>query len=211
MPPFSSPLPPRRQKLCDQTKIGKSRPFWLKAPKPGEAWKVLHSPREIFRESLHLFHMNRQHCCLLLIGFLPVKKHDKNPYCWGWPFRRAWRELLLFIMKQTLLRRWPLHRRTLPFRYQQKKDAPLPFSSALDLFSSGYDQTNLCSEWRQRQRQQRMGKASFLKKGKQQLQCCKQFVCNAAGTLSFKSENPYWVLFKALLVSSYIFTAQRLA
>lgn len=127
LPPFSSSLLPRRQKLCDQTKIGKSCPSWPKATKPRQTWKVLHSPREIFRESLALSHMNRQPCCRLLIGFLPMKKHDKNPYCWGWPFCRTQQEPLLFIMKQTLLRRWPMHGRTLSFRYQQKKNYRLRY------------------------------------------------------------------------------------
>lgn len=100
-------------------------------------------------------------------------------------------------MKQTLLQYCPMHRRTLPFTYQQKNaHALLPFPSALDLFSSGYDQTNLCSLRRRRQR--RRSEASFSEEDEQRSPCCKPFVCTAAGPLRFKTGNPGWLPFKAL-------------
>lgn len=103
-------------------------------------------------------------------------------------------------MKQTLLQYCPMHRRTLPFTYQQKNaHAPLPFPSALDLFSSGYDQTNLCSLRRRGQR--RRSEASFSEDDEQRSPCCKPLVCAAAGTLRFKTGNPGWLPFKALSVN----------
>lgn len=88
-------------------------------------------------------------------------------------------------MKQTLLQYCPMHRRTLPFTYQQK--------------NAGYDQTNLCSLRRRRQRQR--SEASFSEEDEQRWLCCKPFVCTAAGTLRFKTGNPGWLPFKALSVN----------
>lgn len=106
-------------------------------------------------------------------------------------------------MKQTLLQYRPTHRQTLPSRYQQKNAyAPLPFPSALDLFSSGYDQTNLCSL--QRRRQQRKGRGFVFPRRREEEQrspCRKPSVCTAAGTLRFRTGNPEWLPFKALSVN----------